>query len=99
MAWAIMLPISTSLAEMVATCAFSSFVLTGREFFLSSLTTSSRALCMPRWMDFALAPAVMLRMPSLSSDCVSTIAVVVPSPATSLVLEATSRTSWAPMFS
>ncbi len=29
----------------------------------------------------------------------STVAVVVPSPATSEVLEATSRTSWAPMFS
>src|SRR4030095_15083156 len=29
----------------------------------------------------------------------STVAVVVPSPATSLVLDATSRTIWAPMFS
>ena len=32
-------------------------------------------------------------------DSASTVAVVVPSPATSLVLEATSRTIWAPMFS
>src|SRR5437870_3295905 len=31
--------------------------------------------------------------------CASTVAVVVPSPAVSLVLLATSRTSWAPMFS
>src|SRR5947199_5923139 len=31
--------------------------------------------------------------------CARTVAVVVPSPATSLVLEATSRTIWAPMFS
>ena len=31
--------------------------------------------------------------------CASTVAVVVPSPATSLVLLATSRTNWAPMFS
>src|SRR5271165_3646478 len=31
--------------------------------------------------------------------CASTVAVVVPSPATSEVLEATSRTIWAPMFS
>ena len=29
----------------------------------------------------------------------SSVAVVVPSPATSLVFTATSRTSWAPMFS
>jgi hypothetical protein len=29
----------------------------------------------------------------------STVAVVVPSPATSLVFDATSRTIWAPMFS
>ena len=32
-------------------------------------------------------------------DSARTVAVVVPSPATSLVLQATSRTSWAPMFS
>jgi hypothetical protein len=31
--------------------------------------------------------------------CASTVAVVVPSPATSLVFEATSLTIWAPMFS
>ena len=31
--------------------------------------------------------------------CASTVAVVVPSPATSLVAVATSRTSWAPWFS
>jgi hypothetical protein len=32
-------------------------------------------------------------------DWASTVAVVVPSPATSEVLDATSRTIWAPMFS
>src|SRR5258708_772830 len=32
-------------------------------------------------------------------DCARTVAVVVPSPATSLVFEATSRTNWAPIFS
>jgi hypothetical protein len=31
--------------------------------------------------------------------CASTVAVVVPSPALSLVFDATSRTIWAPMFS
>ncbi len=94
-----MLPISESLAEMVATWAFSALVLTGFEPLPSSLTTTCTALSMPRWIDLELAPAVMLRMPSLSRDWVRTIAVVVPSPALSLVLVATSFTSWAPMFS
>ncbi len=38
-------------------------------------------------------------MPSLTIDWASTVAVVVPSPATSEVLEATSFTICAPMFS
>src|SRR6185369_16262852 len=37
--------------------------------------------------------------PSERIDWARTVAVVVPSPATSFVLEATSLTSWAPMFS
>ena len=37
--------------------------------------------------------------PSLKMDSASTVAVVVPSPATSEVLLATSLTIWAPMFS
>src|SRR5439155_65290 len=45
------------------------------------------------------APAATVRTPSLMIACASTVAVVVPSPATSLVLDATSRTIWAPMFS
>ncbi len=45
---------------------------------------------MPAATDFA---------PSLTMACASTVAVVVPSPARSLVLDATSRTIWAPMFS
>ena len=38
-------------------------------------------------------------MPRWTIACASTVAVVVPSPATSLVLVATSLASWAPMFS
>ncbi len=38
-------------------------------------------------------------MPSFSIACASTVAVVVPSPAISLVFEDTSRTSCAPIFS
>src|SRR5215470_7360934 len=46
-----------------------------------------------------LAPAATDLAPSLMMDCASTVAVVVPSPARSLVLEATSRSICAPMFS
>ena len=46
-----------------------------------------------------LAPAATLRRPSWMRAWARTVAVVVPSPATSLVLVATSFTSWAPMFS
>ena len=54
---------------------------------------------MPRFSDIGLAPAATLRRPSRTSAWASTVAVVVPSPATSLVFVATSFTSWAPMFS
>jgi len=46
-----------------------------------------------------LAPAATVLTPSRKMACASTVAVVVPSPATSEVLEATSRTICAPMFS
>ena len=54
---------------------------------------------MPRLISSGLLPAVTLRRPSRMIACASTVAVVVPSPAMSLVFEATSLTSWAPMFS
>ena len=50
-------------------------------------------------MPTGLAPAVTFFMPSLAIAWVKTVAVVVPSPATSLVLLATSSTNCAPMFS
>ena len=45
-----------------------------------------------------LAPAATFFSPSWTMPWPSTVAVVVPSPATSLVLEAISLASWAPMF-
>jgi len=54
---------------------------------------------MPRLRAVGLAPAATVFTPSRKMACASTVAVVVPSPATSLVLEATSRTICAPMFS
>ena len=54
---------------------------------------------MPRRTAVGLAPAVMFRRPSRKISRASTVAVVVPSPARSEVFEATSLTSFAPMFS
>src|SRR5579864_4362304 len=54
---------------------------------------------MPRFRSIGFMPAATALEPSRTIACASTVAVVVPSPATSLVLLATSRTIWAPMFS
>src|ERR1700761_5721799 len=54
---------------------------------------------MPRFKSIGFIPAATSFMPSLMIEAASTVAVVVPSPARSLVLEAASRTIWAPMFS
>jgi len=62
-------------------------------------TTAFTAFSMPLRMSMAFEPAATLRMPSLKMACASTVAVVVPSPAVSLVFELTSRMSCAPMFS
>ena len=97
---AIRLPISVSLlAEMVPTCAISFLPVVGTEIFLSSSTTASTALSMPRLISIGFAPAVTFLRPSRKIAWASTVAVVVPSPATSEVLVATSFTICAPMFS
>jgi hypothetical protein len=62
-------------------------------------TTAATAFSMPRLSATGLAPAVTFLRPSSKMASASTVAVVVPSPATSLVLLATSFTSCAPMFS
>src|SRR5438046_2308727 len=54
---------------------------------------------MPILSCIGFAPAVTLRKPSLIMVWARIVAVVVPSPATSLVLVATSRSSCAPVFS
>src|SRR5689334_1022782 len=63
------------------------------------VTTASTARSMPRLSADGFAPAATLRMPSRTSAWASTVAVVVPSPATSLVLVATFFASCAPRFS
>src|SRR5271168_2363649 len=84
---------------MVPTWAISSLEVTFLEFFFSSSTTVSTARSMPRLRSIGFMPAATALAPSLTMAAASTVAVVVPSPATSLVFEATSRTIWAPIFS
>ena len=96
---AMMLPMVESLlAEILPTCAIMS-PETGLESFLTSSTATSTALSMPRLMAIGFAPAVTALTPSRKIACARMVAVVVPSPATSDVFDATSRTICAPMFS
>ena len=60
---------------------------------------ASTAFSMPRFNSIGFAPATTFLAPSRKIACASTVAVVVPSPAMSDVLLATSRTICAPMFS
>src|SRR6202790_4676904 len=94
------LPISSSpLEEMVPTWAISSFEVTFLEFLTRSATTASTARSIPRFRSIGFMPAATDLAPSRTIAAASTVAVVVPSPAASAALEATSRTICAPMFS
>src|SRR5437016_372283 len=99
MASAMTSPMAGSAAEMDATWAISDLSSTSLAWALMPSTAAATALSMPRLRAMGLAPAATLRKPSRTRAWASTVAVVVPSPATSLVLVATSFTSWAPMFS
>src|SRR5579872_6736994 len=99
-ACAIILPIAASpLDEMVPTWATSEDEATGLARFTRSLTTAATATSMPRFRSMGLRPAATALAPSRTMAWASTVAVVVPSPARSLVLEATSLIICAPMFS
>src|SRR5205085_2020189 len=99
MASAIISPIALSPAEMLAVEAICSLVSTSLASLESSSLTRSTAASMPRLSDIGLAPAATFRRPSRTSAWARTVAVVVPSPATSSVFFATSLTSSAPIFS
>ena len=99
MASAMTSPIDGSAAEMVATLAMSVLSSTSLACDWIDSTAAATAFSMPFLRLIGLAPAATLRMPRWTIAWASTVAVVVPSPATSLVLVATSLTSWAPMFS
>ena len=96
---AIISPIVASAAEIEAVAAICSFVSTFLAIAPSSVTIASTAFSMPRFSAIGFEPAATLRKPSRTSACANTVAVVVPSPATSSVFLATSLTSSAPIFS
>ena len=91
--------VSSPLAEMVPTWAMSFLPLVGVDIFLSSALMAMTALSMPRLISMGLWPAATSFEPSRKMAWANTVAVVVPSPALSEVLLATSFTIWAPMFS
>ena len=99
MASAMTSPIDVSAAEMAATWAISDFSSISLARSAMEPTAAATAASMPRLTPIGLAPAATLRRPSWTRAWASTVAVVVPSPAMSLVLVATSFTSCAPMFS
>ena len=92
-------PTVGSAAEMLAVDAICSLVSTSFAMPSSCSDTASTAASMPRLRPIGLAPAATLRRPSRTIAWASTVAVVVPSPATSSVFLATSLTSSAPIFS
>src|SRR5205823_8186253 len=97
---AIMSPMVRSpLADTVPTWAISSFPLVDLESFFSSSTTAFTARSTPRLRLIGSWPAATNLAPSVKMARARTVAVVVPSPATSEVFEATSFTICAPMFS
>ena len=92
-------PTPSSPAEMAATLAMCSFPFTFWLILEIASTAQSVAFFIPFLKMMGFAPASRFFIPALIIACARTVAVVVPSPATSLVLVATSFTSCAPMFS
>src|ERR1700675_4013718 len=97
---AIILPIDLSPFDaMVPIWPISSEECTFFDMRSMSLTTAVTAMSMPRLRSIGFIPAAASLSPSFLVEAANTVAVVVPSPARSAVLEATSRTICAPMFS
>ncbi|CAB5115607.1 unannotated protein [freshwater metagenome] len=88
-----------SAAEIDAVAAICSRVSTGFAIFNNSSEITSTAFSIPRFNDIGLEPAATFRNPSRTIAWANTVAVVVPSPATSSVFFATSLTKSAPIFS
>ena len=86
------------LAEIVATLAISYFPLIGFESTFNSATTVSTAIKIPLLKSIGFIPAATDLHPSLKIALARIVAVVVPSPAVSLVLLATYLTKFAPIL-
>ena len=85
--------VSSLFAEMEATCLiFSEESPTCTDCLSRSFTMASTALSTPRFRSIGLAPAATFLRPSCTMACAKMVAVVVPSPAKSFVLDATSLT-------
>jgi hypothetical protein len=91
--------VGSLLAEIVPTCAISWESRVALEAFASDSVNAPTAASMPRFRSIGFMPATTSLLPSRKMAWASTVAVVVPSPATSEVLDATSFTICAPMFS
>src|SRR5207244_327694 len=91
--------VRSPLADTMPTWAISALLLVDLESFFSSSTTAVTARSTPRLRLIGSWPAATSWAPSVKMPRSSTVAVVVPSPATSEVFEATSLTICAPMFS
>lgn len=74
------------LAEIVATLAIYSLPLIGIDCYYKPYTTASTALIIPFLRSMGFIPAATDLHPSLKNALAKIVAVVVPSPASSLVL-------------
>ena len=87
------------LAEIVPTWAIALSSVQGTLRLLTYSTALTTALSIPLLRSIGFIPAATALLPSLTIDCAKTVAVVVPSPASSEVWEATCLSIWAPIFS
>ena len=97
-AFVIISPISSSPPALTVATFFISEPLTLMLFLAKTSKANLRAISMPFFISIGLAPAAIFFNPSCTIFCASMVAVVVPSPAFSLVLEATSSINFAPRF-
>ena len=77
------------MAEIVPTCAIAVLSAQGTLNPLTCSTAAATALSIPLFRSIGFIPAATALLPSLTIDWAKTVAVVVPSPASSLVCEAT----------
>mmetsp|Transcript_33250 Transcript_33250/g.99222 ORF Transcript_33250/g.99222 Transcript_33250/m.99222 type:complete len:496 (+) Transcript_33250:367-1854(+) len=96
---AVWAPSSSELAEMEAICLYCSYVVTGSASSRILAEKKAAAFSSPFCSATALWPDEVSRIPSRMMACVSTVAVVVPSPARESVCDAACSSSLTPTFS